>query len=194
MVEALHSLVNHFAPNRCTATHLQALIKTAMLFSAIYIIFDMFREKCELCFFRVHWWPDARGSWVVHQVQSRQAGTTAGVTHSRVRNGRGQIRHRLSRSIGVASKPRMMPSNSVTLALSEILHSLAMDTLLTSWGQHRKAVGHKCPFLDNPSSLTSWRYAVYQWHLHKRAPKYTCITPPNNNTERTQHNTIDLFK
>ena len=44
----------------------------------------------------------------------------------------GQIRHRLSRSIGATLKPRMMLSNSATLALREILHSLAMDSLLVS--------------------------------------------------------------
>ena len=31
------------------------------------------------------------------------------------------------------------------------------------------------------------RYAVYPWHLRKGAPKHTCITPPNNNTEITQN-------
>ena len=45
-------------PQRCTATYLQTLINTAMLFSAIYIILDMFREKCELCFFRVEYIDD----------------------------------------------------------------------------------------------------------------------------------------
>ena len=116
------------------------------------MIFDMFREKCDLCFFRVHGWPGARECWAVHQVQSRQGGTTAGVALSQ--EWRGQIRHRLPRSTGAASKPGMLPSNSGALAPSEVLQSLAMDTLLVSWGQHRNAVGHECPFTDNPSRVS----------------------------------------
>ena len=73
------------------------------------------------------------GICAAYQVRSRQAGTIAlhPLSH---REWRGQIRHRLSRSIGAVPKARMMSSISVTLklALCEILHCLAIDTLLVS--------------------------------------------------------------
>ena len=47
-----------------------------------------------------------------------------------------------------------MPCNSVTLALPEILQSLAIDTFLVSRGQHRKAVGLERSFLDNHNRVS----------------------------------------
>ena len=66
----------------------------------------MSKDNFIFCFFRIHWWQDARGSWAVHQVRSRQARTTGGVAPSRRQERRGQMRHRLSRSIGAASKAK----------------------------------------------------------------------------------------
>ena len=100
---------------------------------------------------------------------------------------RGHIRNKLSMNMADASKARMMASNSVTLAVCEILHNLAMDTLLESWGQHREAQEHECPFSDNSRSLARWQYAVYPWHLHKRAPKRIALLVQKYNTERTPH-------
>ena len=74
-------------------------------------------------FMRVHWWPDARGSWAVQQVQSRHARNYCRNHPLLHPEWRRQIRHRLSRSIEATPKPRIMRSNSGTLSLCESLYS-----------------------------------------------------------------------
>ena len=102
----------------------------------------------------------------------------------------------MSRSIGADSKPRVMPSNSVTLvlALRKILHSLVTDIILLSWRQHRKAVWHECPFPDNPSKVLPADNVQYingtctTEHPHILALLFQIKTHRGHNTQSTYLN------
>ena len=137
------------------------------------MIFSMCAETYVMCIFRVLWWPEVEVVELctksrADKPESLQEPPTlvSGMERSdKVWAGKGQL--------GAASKPRMISSYSVTIKLCEILHSLEMDTVLVSWGQHRAGSGI---WMSSPrklqQSLTSWRYAVYRCRLRKGEPKH----------------------